>query len=100
MLKIKNKPSIFIACCFCLSIITHSQNKTQDTIQARKHIVIADSLQTAAKYDSAVVYYHKAAKVYKTHKIWKAYMQAKNSQGGALLDLGNCLLYTSDAADD
>ncbi|NOQ28212.1 MAG: tetratricopeptide repeat protein [Bacteroidales bacterium] len=61
-----------------------AQNITADTTLANRYFAIADSLQTTRNYDSSIVYFTKAAKIYQLAEKWQKYLRCEGKNARIL----------------
>ncbi|MBI9067432.1 MAG: CHAT domain-containing protein [Salinivirgaceae bacterium] len=62
----------------------NSQNITADTTLAKLFIVKATEYDTSTLFDSAAVFYHKAALLYRNHKMWEDYLENERKHSKAI----------------
>ncbi len=75
---------------------------TADTLRAREYYTKAKTFQDSAKFDSAIVYYEKASKIYEQTAIWQEFVRCYNGIGDNLLRIGSyddALEYLSQALE-
>lgn len=79
----------FIAVLILIVFNTHANHaqKLTDTLTANKHLEEAGYLVEDSKYDSAIVYYKKAAGLYEEYEAWNKYIQSLHGIGESNLKL-------------
>jgi len=64
------------------------QNNSPDTATAQQYFEKAHGLYDSAKYSTSIIYFEKAAAIFKGHGTWGQYIDSKNLAGAAFSRMG------------